>query len=198
MNRTLLLCFATGSALLSACGGASQPAPTSPPAPPAVAKVSPAAVVSASPAVSPVAVISPLPAVSPIASVSPGVAVSPAASVVPRPSPATATPLPPPTVPSPSAAPPATPTPGVEATSVWVGNTDGSGVYMRNSPHDGDRADALPDGTPLTLNGEQVEGDGQTWLPIKLSDGTEGYVPLQYTTQVEPTGPPTPSQGQPK
>ncbi|HEV7664436.1 MAG TPA: SH3 domain-containing protein [Chloroflexota bacterium] len=83
-------------------------------------------------------------------------------------------------------------------TTVWVGNTDGGGVYLRNSPHDGDRADVLPDGTPLTVTGDEVEGDGQRWYPVKTPDGTEGYVQVIYTTRTQPTATPTPSGAPPK
>jgi len=101
-------------------------------------------------------------------------------------------------VPSPTAAAPATPTPGAVAKTVWVGNTDGAGVYLRHSPHDGDRGDVLADGTLLTVTGEEVEGDGLRWYPIKLEDGTEGYVPVDYTTSTAPSAPPRPPQGDPK
>lgn len=76
---------------------------------------------------------------------------------------------------------------------VWVANTDGGGVFVRNSPHDGDRTtDVLADNTPLTVTGEPVEGDGQTWYPVKTEDGREGYVPQPYTTMNDPKAPPAP------
>jgi hypothetical protein len=73
-----------------------------------------------------------------------------------------------------------------------VANTAGGGVFLRRSPHDGDRANVLADNTPLTVTGPTVEGDGQTWLPIKTQDGTEGYVPQPYTTTTDPKVPPAP------
>jgi hypothetical protein len=82
--------------------------------------------------------------------------------------------------------------------TVWVGETDGGGVYLRNSPHEGDRAEALPDGTPLRVTGDEEEGDGQRWYPVNLANGASGYVPVMYTTQVEPSSPPGPPQGLPK
>jgi hypothetical protein len=71
-------------------------------------------------------------------------------------------------------------------------------VYLRNSPHDGDRADVLPDGTQLTVTGTEQEGDGQRWYPVRTDDGTEGFVQVIYTTMTEPQGPPSPPQGEPK
>jgi hypothetical protein len=80
---------------------------------------------------------------------------------------------------------------------VWIGNTDGGGVYLRNSPHDGDRADVLADGTSVTITGEQVEGDGQEWYPIKTDDA-EGYVPIEYLTRTQPKDVPAAPTGEPK
>jgi hypothetical protein len=195
MQRILALLVLVGLAALVACSGASQPAnPTAAaPAKPTAA----AAVAAASPSSSPAAAAgstSPSPAAA-AASTSP----SPAAAVASSsPSPATATALPPPTVPSPTPAPPSTATPVAAARTVWVGNTDGGGVYLRNSPHDGDRADVLPDGTQLTVTGTEQEGDGQRWYPVRTDDGTEGFVQVIYTTMTEPQGPPSPPQGEPK
>jgi hypothetical protein len=116
-----------------------------------------------------------------------------------NPSPATATALPPPLTPSPTAAAPATATPAVVTTTmVWVANTEGGGVFLRNSPHDGDRAGVLPEGTQLTVTGEELEGDGQRWYPVKTADSTEGYVPIPYTAKAVPATPPGSPTGQPK
>jgi hypothetical protein len=115
-----------------------------------------------------------------------------AAAAAAGPSPATATALPPPSIPSPTPAPPATSTPVAAAHMIWVANTEGGGVYLRNSPHDGDRAGVLPDNTPLTATGELVEGDGRNWWPVRTQDGMEGYVPETYTTQTDPQAPPAP------
>lgn len=73
---------------------------------------------------------------------------------------------------------------------VWVANTEGGGVYLRNSPHDGDRASVLADNTPLSVTGELVEGDGKNWWPVRTQDGMDGYVPETYTTQTDPKAPP--------
>jgi Bacterial SH3 domain len=142
---------------------------------------------------------SPTPAATPVARVTVPAASSPsvvqsspsAAAAASSPSPA-ATALPPPTVPSPTPASPATSTPVAAARMIWVANTDGGGVYLRNSPHDGDRADVLADNTALTVIGELVEGDGRNWWPVRTQNGMDGYVPEAYTTQTDPQAPPAP------
>jgi hypothetical protein len=94
------------------------------------------------------------------------------------PAPATATPA------------PATATPAPEPTStlveVWVGNTGGSGVYVRNTASVVDRIRAYPDGTRLTIIGADVPGDGQQWKHVRTPDGLEGYVPSIYATDAAP------------
>ena len=100
-----------------------------------------------------------------------------AASASPSPSavPATATAT---TAPKPTD----TAQPASSANTVYVGNTDGEGVFLRNSPAMDDKNNAYPDGTALTIIGDDVTGDGQTWKHVKAPDGTEGYVPAMYTT----------------
>jgi hypothetical protein len=92
-----------------------------------------------------------------------------------------------------AAAPTATAAPKPTATSeatqsntVWVGNTDGEGVYLRKTPLMSDHLAAYPDGTPLTIVGDDVDGDGHHWKHVKTPDGVEGYVPSEYTTAVQP------------
>ena len=115
------------------------------------------------------------------------------------PSPATATALPAPTTPSPTPASPATSTPTAAVQAVWVANTGGGGVYLRNSPHDGDRGRVLPEGTQLMVTGGEVEGDGQRWYPIRtLDDNSDGYVQVIYTATTEPERQPAAPQGEPK
>src|SRR3981081_4532007 len=60
-------------------------------------------------------------------------------------------------VPSPSPTQPPRPsatTVVASATTVWVGNTDGEGVFVRKTPVMADRVRAYPDGTTLTGVGE--------------------------------------------
>lgn len=87
--------------------------------------------------------------------------------------------------PSPTAVPKPTATTAApastsSATTVYVGNTDGIGVYVRNTPVMSDRLRAYPDGTALTIIGDDVDGDGQHWRHVKTPDGLEGYVPAMY------------------
>jgi hypothetical protein len=70
--------------------------------------------------------------------------------------------------------------------TVWVGNTDNEGVFLRKTPSMADRLKAYPDGTPLTIVGDDVDGDGQHWRHVKAPDGTEGYVPSMYTVNTPP------------
>jgi hypothetical protein len=79
-----------------------------------------------------------------------------------------------------------TPQPAAAAETVWVGNTDGEGVYLRKTPVMDDRIRAYADGTALTIIGEDVEGDGQSWKHVRTPDGLEGYVPSMYTTDSPP------------
>jgi hypothetical protein len=108
------------------------------------------------------------PAVSPVPSVGPTATRSPA--------PAAAT-----------AAPKPTDTPQPEKSDmVWVGNTDGEGVYIRQTPAMADRVRAYADGTPLTIIGDDVDGDGQHWKHVRTPDGLEGFVPAMYTVDTPP------------
>ena len=188
MQRRLLSSIATVLVgALTACSGATQSSATAPP----VSQPTPLASVAA-PAASPVSVSpapSASPAASPAASILPSASVSPGA--VPSPSAIGAT-----TAPPSGAAPLATTIANPDA--VWVGNTDGGGVYLRNSPQIGDRGDVLADGTSVTITGEQVEGDGLDWYPVRTANGSEGYVTTTYLTRTTPTGTPTAPTGEPK
>ena len=85
----------------------------------------------------------------------------------------------------PTAAPTEAPA-GSEEQTVWVGNTDGEGVYLRATPVMGDRLRAYADGTPLTIVGDDVDGDDQHWKHVRAPDGLEGYVPAIYTLDTPP------------
>jgi hypothetical protein len=102
----------------------------------------------------------------------PATAASPAASPAAQPSPS----------------PAAQPTAAAEARpdSVWVGNTDGEGVFIRQSPAMADRVRAYADGTQLQLIGDDVFGDGQRWHHVRAPDGLEGFVPVIYTVDAPP------------
>jgi hypothetical protein len=93
--------------------------------------------------------------------------------------------------PSPAAKPTSTSEAAAATTSatvdrVWVGNTDGEGVYIRKTPAMADRIKAYPDKTVLVIIGPDVDGDGQKWHQVRAPDDVEGYVPVQYTVTTEP------------
>jgi hypothetical protein len=70
---------------------------------------------------------------------------------------------------------------------LWVGNTDGQGVFLRRTPTLADRLSlAYPDGTPLVVIGDDVDGDGHHWHHVGAPDGREGYVPVAYAVAVPP------------
>lgn len=83
-------------------------------------------------------------------------------------------------------APPATNAPR----RVYVGNTDGEGVFLRRTPAQSDRIKAFADGTALDVTGPPVQAEGQTWLPVRAPDGTDGFVPERYTVATAPVAPP--------
>lgn len=126
----------------------------------------------------------------------------PGSSATAPPSPAAATGVPATSAPAPSptrpqAASTASPVPAKPAAAtaapasassgtVYVGNTDGEGVYVRKTPVMADKAKPYADGTALTVVGDDVDGDGQHWKHIKTPDGLEGYVPSIYTVASPP------------
>jgi len=87
---------------------------------------------------------------------------------------------------TPAPRPSPTPAAAAAAQTVYVGNTDGEGVYLRNTPAMADRLQAYADGTPLQIIGDDVDGDGQHWHHVRAPDGTEGYVPSMYTVDTPP------------
>ncbi len=106
----------------------------------------------------------------------PTVATTPPSPVPPKPSAAPS--------PSPVAKPTATPEP--ELTTVWVGNTDSQGVFLRRTPSMADRLRAYPDRTPLTIIDVDVDAEGMQWHHVRAPDGQEGYVPVTFTVTTEP------------
>jgi len=108
-----------------------------------------------------------------------------AAPTVASPAPAKPSPVASPS-PSPAAAQPAATAGQSAPNAVWVGNTDGEGVYIRRTPTMADRVRAYPDRTQLEIIGEDVFGDGQRWHHVKAPDGLEGYVPVIYTVDTPP------------
>ena len=98
--------------------------------------------------------------------------------------PATATTRPAPATPQPTAT-------TFASVTVRVGNTGGDGVYLRKTRDLSDHLAAYPDGTALLVLGPDSQQDGLTWKHVRALDGTEGYVPAQYTVPdalQQPTG----------
>jgi len=81
--------------------------------------------------------------------------------------------------PTPSPRPTATPAPA----DVVVGNTGGSGVYVRRAPVEGATIKAWPDGTRLTVVGEDRQAGGGTWRNVRDPGGDVGWVPAQYLVE---------------
>jgi len=134
------------------------------------------AVPTAPAAVTPVAVAAPVNTPIPTLVAAPAVqptALAPAATRTPVPA-------------TPTTRPEPTSTPAAAASVVWVGNTGGSGVYVRRTPSSTDRLRAYGDGTQLTVIGEDVTGDGQQWKHVRAPDGLEGYVPATYVLGAAP------------
>ena len=119
---------------------------------------------------------------------------------------ATATTVPPTATPKPSQPPavataaPASPTsqptavtasqPEPVTSTVYVGNTDGDGVFLRRTPNLADRIAAYPDDTQLVVLGPDTSENGITWKHVRAPDGRVGYVPAQYTVAASPTSQP--------
>jgi len=69
------------------------------------------------------------------------------------------------------------------ATGLTIGNTDGLGAYVRESPVTGSRGIvAWPEGTRLSPLGEAQEQSGRTWVKVQDPKGTIGWVPKEYLT----------------
>ena len=109
--------------------------------------------------------------------------------------PGAAAPPPRPTAPTTTATVPPPPTatalPTPIASLVYVGNTDGDGVFLRRTREMADRIAAYPDGTPLVVIGPDAVAQGRTWKHVRTPDGRVGYVPAQYTVGAprRPAGP---------
>jgi hypothetical protein len=80
-------------------------------------------------------------------------------------------------MPEPTVLPASTPLPR----TIFVGNTDGMGAYVRQRPAMADKIKAYPDGTALTIIGPGTQAEGQSWLRVRAPDGVDGWVPQQYT-----------------
>ena len=102
----------------------------------------------------------------------------------------TLTPLPATRTPTPTLSPTITLTP--VSTFYEVGNTDGDGVYLRESAGGDKRIKAWPDTTLMMVVGPDTLIDGRLWRHVQDPDGNRGYVPVEYLVKhVRPTSTPT-------
>ena len=104
----------------------------------------------------------------------------------------TPTPLPPTITPTPTLSPTITLTP--VSALYEVGNTDGDGVYLRESAGGDKRIKAWPDRTVMKVIGPDTLIDGRLWRYVQDPDGNEGYIPVEYLVKhVQPTATPQPT-----
>ena len=80
--------------------------------------------------------------------------------------------------------------PEPESPTVYVGNTDGDGVFLRRTRNLADRIAAYPDDTQLVVLGPDTSENGITWKHVRTPDGKVGYVPAQYTVPAATTATP--------
>ncbi len=76
--------------------------------------------------------------------------------------------------------------PTVAAAKVYVvANTGGEGVFLRQAPKTGTKLSAWAENTRLEeiSPAQQVAGAG--WLHVRAPDGSEGYVPAQFTAPAQ-------------
>lgn len=67
--------------------------------------------------------------------------------------------------------------PSTPATPTTTGTVNNDGVNLRaEATTSSDVVTVLATGTTVTITGEPTEADGYTWLPVKLEDGTTGWV----------------------
>ena len=83
------------------------------------------------------------------------------------------------TTPSADSAEP-TPVPETPEVTYVVGNTDGSGVYIRLTIDAADRIKAWPDGTEMVVVGPDVTAEDILWKNVRDPDGNAGFVPAEF------------------
>ena len=83
------------------------------------------------------------------------------------------------TTPSADSAEP-TPVPETPEVTYVVGNTDGSGVYIRLTIDAADRIKAWPDGTEMVVVGPDVTAEDILWKNVRDPDENVGFVPAEF------------------
>ena len=63
---------------------------------------------------------------------------------------------------------------------LFVANTGGTGVFLREAPEAEERIRAWPDGTVLKVVGDDQTVNGATWRNVEDPAGNRGWVPAQY------------------
>ena len=103
------------------------------------------------------------------------------------------------TTPSADSAEP-TPVPETPELTYVVGNTDGSGVYIRRTIDAADRIKAWPDGTEMVVVGPDVTAEDILWKNVRDPDENVGFVPAEFLVLpgregTEADEPPAPATG---
>ncbi len=76
--------------------------------------------------------------------------------------------------------------PTVQAARVYVvANTGGEGLFLRQAPKTGTRLSAWAEKTRLEEIGPAQQVGGADWLHVRAPDGSEGYVPAQFTAPAQ-------------
>jgi hypothetical protein len=70
--------------------------------------------------------------------------------------------------------------PAAAPSTVYIGNTDRVGAYLRRTPNLDDRLRAWQDGTELQVIGPDQTANGTTWKNVQDPAGNQGWIPSQY------------------
>lgn len=81
-----------------------------------------------------------------------------------------------------------TASPLVQPLTVYVTNTGGQGLTLRQTPG-GASMGGLPDGTALTTSGEEQSVENRLWRKVRDARGREGWVAVEFLTAEAPGGP---------
>ncbi len=76
--------------------------------------------------------------------------------------------------------------PTVPAAKVYVvANTGGEGVFLRQAPKTGTKLSAWAENTRLEEISPAQQVAGTEWLHVRAPDGSDGYVPAQFTAPAQ-------------
>jgi hypothetical protein len=88
--------------------------------------------------------------------------------------------------PAPSVTPTASPTPTLVPVLALIHGSGGKGVFLRDKPS-GKTLRSLLDGEMVSVLGYPVFQNGLEWLQVRTSDGTVGWVAMEFCATVTPT-----------